>query len=92
MEFLQQMAAAALVLGLLGAVLWFLRRRGWAAPAGKARHRLEALERLPLGPNHALHLVRLGPRTLLVASSPAGCALIEAVPSGEFDPGRGENP
>jgi hypothetical protein len=41
-----------------------------------AVRRLENLERLPLGPQHALHLVRLGGSALLISSSPAGCALI----------------
>jgi len=33
-----------------------------------------------LGPQHALHLVRLGERGMLLSSSPSGCALIESFP------------
>ena len=55
------------------------RRRG---------RRLECLERLPLGPQHTLHLVRLGETALLVASSPAGCALVEALPCREVETRR----
>ncbi len=81
MDVIQQAAAVAAVLGLLGLTLRWLRRRGFAAPlAGPKRRRrsLECVERLPLGPQHALHLVRLGDRGLLVTSSPSGCALLES--------------
>ncbi len=79
MEVIQQMAAVGLVLVLLGASLWVLRRRGIAgfALAGRpARRRLECLERMPLGPQHTLHLVRVDGRELLVASSPS----VESLP------------
>jgi len=80
MDGIGQMGAVAAVLGLLGVTLWWLRRRGVAIPAvGRTRsHRkLELIERLPLGPQHSLHLVRLGETMLLVAASPGGCRLIE---------------
>jgi len=80
MEVIQQMAAVGLVLVLLGASLWVLRRRGIAGislPGRQSRRRLECLERMPLGPQHTLHLVRVDGKELLVASSPSGCALLE---------------
>jgi flagellar biosynthetic protein FliO len=76
-----QMAAVVGVLTLLLLILWFLRRRGMAGvlPArAKPARRLECLERLPLGPHHTLHLVRLGETSLLVASSPGGCSLVQS--------------
>jgi flagellar biosynthetic protein FliO len=81
MEVFQQVAAVAAVLVLLGATLWWLRRRGFATlamgrkPVGR---RLECLERLPLGPQQTLHLVRVGQTALLLASSPTGCALVRS--------------
>jgi len=77
-----QMAAIAGVLALLGLTLWFLRRRGIAGvlPAKRAGRRLECLERLPLGPHHTLHLVRIGETAVLVASSPGGCSLVQSLP------------
>jgi flagellar biosynthetic protein FliO len=78
-----QMAAVAAVLTLLALTLWFLRRRGIAGimPGRKApSRRLECLERLPLGPHHTLHLVRMGETALLVASSPGGCSLMQSFP------------
>jgi flagellar biosynthetic protein FliO len=79
---LGQMAAVAGVLTLLALTLWFLRRRGACVmPAKRSRtRRLECLERLPLGPHHTLHLVRMGETSLLVASSPGGCSLVQSFP------------
>jgi flagellar biosynthetic protein FliO len=91
MEFASEIAAVATVLGLLGASLWWLRRRGFAAVAPVRRgagRRMECLERLPLGPQHTLHLVRIGDKALLVACSPAGCALVESLPCRELDARR----
>jgi flagellar biogenesis protein FliO len=91
MEWIGQMGAVGAVLGLLAATLWWLRRRGIAGilPARRAaRRRMECLERLALGPQHTLHLVRLGDRTMLVAASPAGCALVESFSSREIDGAR----
>jgi flagellar biogenesis protein FliO len=82
-----QIAAVAGVLGLLAGTLWWLRRRGIAgvlAARRPSKRKLECLERLPLGPQHTLHLVRLGETTLLMASSPGGCALVRSFPSSEI--------
>jgi flagellar biogenesis protein FliO len=92
MDAIREIAAAAAVLGLLGALLWRLRRRGLAGvlalrhPRGR---QLECVERLALGPQHAIHLIRLGGRGLLVTSSPSGCALMESFPWTEFEGSRG---
>ena len=88
MEGIQQAATVAAVLALLGATLWWLRRRGFATlamgrkPGGR---RLECLERLPLGPQQTLHLVRVGQTALLLASSPTGCALVRSFSAGEIE-------
>jgi len=92
MDVMGQMAAVAAVLGLLGGALWWLRRRGLATLAigrRRSRRKLELVERLPLSPQHSLHLVRLGETMLLVAASPGGCRLIERCP-GAAGPGREE--
>ena len=91
MEAIQQFSAIAGVLILLFATLWWLRRRGFAAlkmgsrPAGR---KLECLERLALGPQQSLHLVRLGGKALLLASSPAGCSLVTTVEYTEIEADR----
>jgi flagellar biosynthetic protein FliO len=90
MDLFSQLGAIALVLGLLGAVLWSLRRRGVAMPLPVRRgaRRMECMERLALGPQHALHLVRVGETALLVASSPGGCSLIQTVASKGLESGE----
>ena len=88
MDFVQQTAAAGAVLALLSATLWWLRRKGFAGvlPVRKAAgRRLECLERLPLGPQHTLHLVRLGQTALLLASTPSGCTLVQSVSRREIE-------
>jgi flagellar biogenesis protein FliO len=83
MEWIRQVSAVSGVLLLLGAALWWLRRKGLAQygmrPSTGARKRtLESVERLALGPQHSLHLVRLAGRGLLVGTSPTGCAVLES--------------
>jgi flagellar biogenesis protein FliO len=83
MEVFQQVMAVAAVLLLLVATLWVLRRRGVACMTLRnksAARRVESLERLPLSPQHTLHLVRVRETELLVASSPAGCTLVASFP------------
>ena len=83
MGILGQMAAVGGVLALLIGALWWLRRRGLvgvAFPARRAARRLESLDRLALGPQHVLHLVRFRDRALLVAASPGGCVLLDQAP------------
>lgn len=73
-----QMVSVAGVLALLAATLWWLRRRGLALalPRRANRRWLEAVERLPLSPQHSLHLIRLGGQALLLVCSPAGCTVV----------------
>ncbi len=89
MDFGQQYMAVAVVLGLLAATLWWLRRRGYAgaAPGGRGR-RLQTLERLPLGPHHSLCLVRIGRTAAVISCSPSGCSLLQTAPLEEMDGGR----
>jgi len=39
------------------------------------RTRMELVEKLPLGPQHSLFLVRLGTSLVLIATSPGACQL-----------------
>jgi flagellar biosynthetic protein FliO len=81
MELAEQITMVLAVFALLGALLWFLKRRGFAslnlAPrrGGNAR-RVEVLERVPLTPQHALHLVRVSDKVLLIGTAPSGCTLL----------------
>lgn len=50
----------------------------WGRTRRKAR--LEPLERLVLGPQHGLHLVRLGDEELLIGRSPSGLTVLSRRP------------
>jgi hypothetical protein len=79
-EMTDPMPAVAGVLAVLAAALWWLRKKGavrWRPHARRAPRRLASIERLALSPHHALHLVRLDDRAILVAQSPSGLALLE---------------
>jgi flagellar biogenesis protein FliO len=81
MEIVRDTASAGLVLGLLAATLWLLRRKGLALPRrGRSERRLESLERLALGPHFTLHLVRLDGTALLLAATSSGCSVVERRP------------
>jgi len=86
MDLGQQYLGVAVVLGMLGMALWWLRRRGFAAAAPGRGRRMQTIDRLALGPQHSLHLVRVGESSLLVACSPSGCALLQTLPPDAGDP------
>jgi len=83
MDSIGQALSVLLVLALLGATLWWLRRRGLATFAlkgvggGGRRKSIQVIERLALTPQHSLHLVKVERRTMLIAASPAGCSILE---------------
>lgn len=82
-SLIQQMLTVLMVMALLAGLLLGLRRRGMARfrlalPGRKAPRRLETLERLPLTPQHSLHVVRMSGRELLIGVSPAGCSVLDS--------------
>jgi len=83
MQLTEQIGMVLLVFGLLGALLWISKRRGFAVFSAATRRggngrRMEVLERVPLTPQHALHLVRVADRTVLIATAPSSCTLLDA--------------
>jgi flagellar biogenesis protein FliO len=84
MDMARPVTAVVFVLALLGAVLWAVRRAArslprplssrWRIPA--RTRKLEAIERVALTPQHALHLVRFGDRELVVSTHPQGCSVL----------------
>lgn len=75
MDLIQPLAGIVFVGALLGGALLVLKKRGAVGRPGARR--LEVIERVPLGPQHALHLVRLGDRILLVATAPSSCQILD---------------
>jgi flagellar biogenesis protein FliO len=91
MEVLRQVLAVVVVLGALALALVALRRNGragWSGIGRKPAGRLAVVERLTLGPQHTLHLVRFGGRVLLVAAHAGGCTLLETSAGGEHPAGN----
>jgi flagellar biogenesis protein FliO len=88
MDVVQPLAAIVLVMALLGGVLLILKRRGAASfglngATGSVPRSLEVVERVSLGPQNALHLVRAGGRVLLVVTGPNSCELLDYSAPGE---------
>jgi flagellar biogenesis protein FliO len=85
---LQQATAVFVVLALLGVTFYWLRAKGMAMTLKSSvggQKRLQSIERLPLTPQHSLHLVRVAGRTVLIAVSPGGCSLLDR---GDFEEDR----
>jgi flagellar biogenesis protein FliO len=94
MDVIRQSLAITFVFLLLWAALWFVRkRRGGSTSYGRANKGLmESRAKLALSAQHAMHLVRVGDRDLVVAVYPSGITLLcelrtpsacEAAPLGE---------
>ncbi len=95
MEVTEQIAMVLAVFALLGALLWFLKRRGMASLNLRTRRssngrRVEVLERVPLTPQHALHLVRVSDKVLLIGTAPSGCTLLNEPAINEPAPSFGQ--
>lgn len=77
--------AVFLVLALLFGLLWLARRKSLTALSmrsvsfsgnSRANKQMRVIERLPLTPQHSLHLVTCAGRLLLVSASPGGCCTL----------------
>ena len=96
MELAEQITMVLAVFALLGALLWFLKRRGMASLSlgsrrGGRERRVEVLERVPLTPQHALHLVRVSDKVLLIGTAPSGCALLTEPTLQDHPPSFGQD-
>ena len=80
MELTEQIAMVLLVFALLGGLVWFSKKRGLASLAprrGRGRC-LELVERVQLTPHHAIHLVRVSEKVILIATAPSTCMVLDA--------------
>jgi flagellar biogenesis protein FliO len=75
MDLLQQFASVAGVLALLGAALWVLQRKRLVLPLRRSPRELEVVERVALGPQHTLALVRVKNGLVLVGTGPGVCEI-----------------
>jgi flagellar biogenesis protein FliO len=77
-DLIRQGLAVLLVLALLGVAVWKLRGGPFARSSSNGP-RLASVGRIALTPHHAVHMVRIDDRELVVATHPQGCSvLVEA--------------
>lgn len=76
-DLIRQVLAVLAVFSLLGAAVWKLRGGPFSlARTHSAGPRLASVGRIALTPQHAVHLVRIDGRELVVATHPQGCSLL----------------
>jgi len=86
MELTEQIMMVLAVFALLGGLLWLLKRRGVAALSlggrrGAGIRQMEVLERVPLTAQHAVHLVRVSGKVILIGTAPSSCTILDtAIP------------
>lgn len=83
MELTEQIAMVLVVFALLGGLLFLAKKRGLAAlplmgRRGTGARRMEILERVPLTPQHAIHLVRVSGKVVLIGTAPSSCTILDA--------------
>ena len=79
MELAREILGVLIVLAILAGLLWAGRKKGTLfgrSTAGREGRRLELLERLPLTPQHSVHLLRVGDRTLLIGVHGSGLTIL----------------
>ncbi len=79
-------AFVAALLGLAAVVLWMAARRPGGLVFGRVRASgpAELVQRLPLTPQHSLHLIRVEGETLVVLTYPGGAAVSRGRPFSEW--------
>ncbi len=70
MDFLRVFGSLVLVFGLLGGLLWGLKRLQMRVQPGQPGRRLALLETLSVGPRQKIALVRVGQAQVLLGVSP----------------------
>jgi flagellar biogenesis protein FliO len=90
-DMYRQFLGVLLVLAILVAALYVLKQRGWARFTGMrvlggSERIMKVVERIPLTAQHAVHLVQIGQRRVVIASSPRSCQLITEISERDAPP------
>lgn len=75
LQLTQVLVSLGLVLGLIFALAWFVRRR----PRVAGQRHIDVVERLSLGQKDQLVLVKVAGQSLLLGVSPAGIQMLQAL-------------
>jgi flagellar protein FliO/FliZ len=85
MDMLRFAGSLLLVLGLLGGLLWGLKRmQSGIRPSGGERQ-LQVIEAVSVGPRQKIALVRVGSREVLVGVSPSQLTALGSWPAAVVD-------
>jgi flagellar biosynthetic protein FliO len=90
-DMYRQFFGVLLVLGILIGAVYVLKQRGLARFTGMRvlggqERVMKVVERIPLTAQHAVHLVQIGQRRVLIASSPQSCELITEISERDTPP------
>jgi flagellar biogenesis protein FliO len=82
MDVIRQSLAITFVFLLLGAALWFLRKKRGSlfTPGRTNKGLLETRGKLALSAQHTVHVIRIGDRDLVLAVHPSGMTLLCDLP------------
>lgn len=87
MDVLRIIGSLLLVFGLLGGLLWGLRRlQSLSVRPGLPGRRLELLENLSVGPRQKIALVRVGEQQVLLGVSPGQITALGQWPASQVTP------
>jgi len=89
-SFVPMTLALILVLALIGAAMWALRRAGLAPRAGNTHLRL--VSQLAVGPRERVILVEAGDRWWLLGIGAGGVSRLGSLPKGASLPAEGQAP
>lgn len=82
MDIFVQLTAICFVLGILAFGSWWVRRAGFATPKQRTCQKLlQSVERLPLSPHLAIHLVQIGERRVAFAVHNSGVTVLDRLPA-----------
>ena len=90
MDMLRYAGSMVLVLGLLGGLLWALKRMQTGVRAGGSLKQLQVIEAVSVGPRQKIALVRVGNRDVLVGISPAQITALGNWPADDTEKDRHE--
>jgi len=85
MDMLRFAGSLVLVLGLLGGLLWGLKRMQAGVRLSGGARQLQVIEAVSVGPRQKIALVRVGGRDVLVGVSPTQLTALGSWPSAAVD-------
>jgi flagellar biosynthetic protein FliO len=89
---LQACGSLLLVLALVYGAYWLLRRQSRLKPLLRSRGPIEVLDSRPLGPDRALHVIRVGTRHWLIGSTSGSMSNLAELTREDLGEATGDEP